>query len=93
MSTARVLNSPDLKEISSLPRWNSVEIMEINTISISEEFLCTVSLVSTSPQVPYKLKILQLTCFFMPPSYVSKSIFPFDHMAAGTDLLTHTQCY
>jgi len=44
----------------------------------------------SSSQVPYELQIFQLTCFFMPPSHVSKSIFPFDHMAAGTDLLTHS---
>lgn len=64
--------------------------MEINASSIFEEFLCSVSLVSTSPQVPHKQRILQLTCFIMPPLHVSKSTSPFDHMAAGTDLLTHT---
>lgn len=64
--------------------------MEINDSLISEGILCAVLLVSTNPQVSYKLKIFQLTCFFMPPSHVSKSIFPSDHMAAGTDLLTHS---
>lgn len=64
--------------------------MEVNTSSILEEFLCTVSFVPPSLQVSCKLRMLQLTCFFTPPSHFSKSISPFDHMAAGTHLLTHT---
>lgn len=66
-----------------------IETVEINGSSIFEEFLCAVPLASTSPQVPYKLKIFQLTCFFMPPSHVSKSI-PAAHMPAGADLLAHS---
>lgn len=64
--------------------------MEVNTSLILEKFLCTVSFVPTSLQVSYKLRMLQLTRFFTPPSHVSKSISPFGHMAAGTHLLTHT---
>jgi len=65
--------------------------MEMKASLISEELLRTVPLVPTSPQVPYKLRIAQLTCFFTPPSHVSKSIPPPNHTAAGTDLLTHTE--
>lgn len=73
-----------------LTQVDSVEIMEVNTSLIFEEFLWTVSFVPTSLEVSYELRMLQLTRFFTPPSPVSKSISPFDHMAAGTHLLTHT---